>query len=175
MSSPHPIARSACTRRGFTLVEVLVVVVIVGISLGLVVVNLAPDRASILDGEARRLALMLQFARDDAVVRGAALAWTADAEGYRFSRRERGRGWVTLGTARAEGLEARAWAPQVTALLRVSGQPVPAGQPLVFSPSGFNPQYELTLASGPWRAVLAANIAGKVRLERARREDAPRP
>ena len=70
--------------RGFTLVELMVVLAIIGISLGLVSFNAMPSPAQNLEGEARRIALLLQLARDEAIVRNRLVAFEADADNYRF-------------------------------------------------------------------------------------------
>ena len=70
--------------RGFTLVELMVVLAIIGISLGLVSFNAMPSASQNLQGEARRIALLLQLARDEAIVRNRLVAFEADADNYRF-------------------------------------------------------------------------------------------
>ncbi|WP_369038943.1 type II secretion system minor pseudopilin GspH [Stenotrophomonas maltophilia] len=83
--------------RGFTLIELMVVLVIIGIctaGIGLGLGSLL-DPARQLRQEAEQLAQRLQVARDEARIDGRPLRWQADAEGYRFSRREGSR-WVDL-------------------------------------------------------------------------------
>ena len=70
--------------RGFTLVELMVVLAIIGISLGLVSFNAMPSPRQNLQGEASRIALLLQLARDEAIVRNRLVAFEADGETYRF-------------------------------------------------------------------------------------------
>ncbi|MGV7208193.1 type II secretion system minor pseudopilin GspH [Oxalobacteraceae bacterium A2-2] len=70
--------------RGFTLIEVLVVMVIFGITLGLVSLNAMPDQRQSLQQEAQRIALLLQLARDEAIVRNRLVAFEAGADSYRF-------------------------------------------------------------------------------------------
>ncbi|HEY5799073.1 MAG TPA: GspH/FimT family pseudopilin [Burkholderiaceae bacterium] len=70
--------------RGFTLVELMVVLAIIGISLGLVSFNAMPSPSQNLQAEARRIALLLQLARDEAIVRNRLVAFEADADNYRF-------------------------------------------------------------------------------------------
>lgn len=81
-------ARSAhcrrATRAGFTLVELLVVLVIIGITLGLASLNAIPSPKQDLQQEAKRIALLLQLARDEAIVRNRQVAFEANSEGYRF-------------------------------------------------------------------------------------------
>ena len=70
--------------RGFTLLELLVVVVIVGITLGMVSFNAMPSNQKNLQNEARRIALLLQSARDEAIVRNRPVAFEADGNHYSF-------------------------------------------------------------------------------------------
>jgi len=74
--------------RGFTLLELLVVVVIAGITLGLVSFNAMPSPRQALQNEAQRIALLLQLARDEAIVRNRPVAFEAEPERYRFLMRE---------------------------------------------------------------------------------------
>jgi general secretion pathway protein H len=70
--------------RGFTLLELLVVLVIIGITLGAVTINAMPSKLKNLQNEAQRIALLLQAARDEAIVRNRPVAFEADANNYRF-------------------------------------------------------------------------------------------
>ncbi len=69
---------------GFTLLELLVVLVITGILLGAVALNAMPGDRQWLQNEAQRLALLLQMARDEAIVRNRPVAFEADDYRYRF-------------------------------------------------------------------------------------------
>ena len=74
--------------RGFTLLELLIVIVIAGITLGMVSFNAMPSPQQALQKEAQRIALLLQLARDEAVVRNRPIAFEAEAERYRFLIRD---------------------------------------------------------------------------------------
>ena len=78
--------------RGFTLVEVMVVMVLIGIMLGLVSLNAMPSPRQDLQKEAQRIALLLQLARDEAIVRNRLVAFEANSDGYRFMVRNE-TGW----------------------------------------------------------------------------------
>lgn len=74
--------------RGFTLLEMLVVVVIIGIVMGSVMVNAQPGKRTVLEHQAQHLVFLLYAARDEARLRAQPIAWEATPEGYRFLVRE---------------------------------------------------------------------------------------
>ncbi len=78
--------------RGFTLVELMVVMAIIGITLGMVSFNAMPSPRQNLQAEANRIALLLQLARDEAIVRNRLVAFEADGDAYRFLVRQES-GW----------------------------------------------------------------------------------
>jgi general secretion pathway protein H len=77
-----PRARSA--QRGFTLIEVLVVLVIMAAMAGLLVIGFRDNPEQRLRREADNLAGLLNAAADEAVMRGVELGLAIDDEGYRF-------------------------------------------------------------------------------------------
>jgi general secretion pathway protein H len=70
------------------LLELLVVMVIAGIMLGFVSFNAMPSEQQVLQGEAQRIALLMQLARDEAIVRNRPIAFEAEADRYRFLLRD---------------------------------------------------------------------------------------
>jgi general secretion pathway protein H len=62
--------------------------VIVGITLGAVSFNAMPSNRQVLQNDAQRIALLLQLARDEAIVRNRPIAFEADSDSYRFLLRE---------------------------------------------------------------------------------------
>lgn len=84
-SSRGPAALSPRRRlSGFTLLELLVVMVIAGIVISLVAVNASPnERGRILD-DGQRIARLFELAQEEAQLGARPLAWEGDASGWRF-------------------------------------------------------------------------------------------
>lgn len=75
--------------RGFSLVELLVVIVIIGLLSSVVVVTMADPRGRIA-GDADRFAGRVRAARDSAIVSGRPMALWVSQTGYGFERRQDG-------------------------------------------------------------------------------------
>lgn len=76
----------ASGERGMTLIEMLIVLVIIGVAAGGVALGVgAATRAPSVETEARRLALRLQAAADDAMIGDRIIAFTAQRHGYGFA------------------------------------------------------------------------------------------
>lgn len=74
--------------------ELLVVLVVIGISLGVTMLQLMPDNREVLRHEAQRLALLLENAELEAQSSGRSLAWSAEASSYRFWKKNDYNDWV---------------------------------------------------------------------------------
>jgi general secretion pathway protein H len=70
--------------RGFTLLELLVVIVLAGILLSIVTVTVTPDPRQQLQREAARIGQLFALAADEARIRQVPILWEADLAGYRF-------------------------------------------------------------------------------------------
>ena len=69
---------------GFSLLELLIVMLIMGVILGAVGLNAAQTSKQILQQDVRRLAALMQLARDEAIVRNRLIALELDANRYSF-------------------------------------------------------------------------------------------
>ncbi len=87
MTSPAPCASTIarCPRRaGFTLIEMLVVIVLAGILISIVTISVTPDPRQKLLREAERVGQLMSLAADEARIRQLPIVWEADLRSYRF-------------------------------------------------------------------------------------------
>ncbi|QTF10799.1 prepilin-type N-terminal cleavage/methylation domain-containing protein [Brenneria izadpanahii] len=73
-------------QQGFSLIEVMVVLVIIGIATAAVSVSMAPDPAANLRLDARELAERLAAAQYETRIDGRIIVWEPLGDGYRFVR-----------------------------------------------------------------------------------------
>lgn len=88
--------RTGRTPRGFTLLEILVVILIIGVMMSLVTLAVHDDSEQRLRTEAERLAALLQLASQEAVLQSREIAVVFEEDGYRFLVPDAGE-WVETG------------------------------------------------------------------------------
>lgn len=155
---------STGSRSGFTLIEMLIVVVVIGIASTIAIVNLGGDgdrRAA--EREAARLAGALEHVAALAQWNGETLGVSADGRSYRFWRRSADNRWAAL--ADDAVLAPRALPAEITvAPAAYAGAPVAADAILPFRPSGRNEPYAFVLASPAWSLVVAGDPLNRVQV-----------
>jgi general secretion pathway protein H len=146
---------------GFTLIEMLVVVLIMGLLVGLVSITAGPDDRGALRVEAERLAQLLDLAATESRFTGSTIGWTAERTAYRFWRRRDDAAWSEIRDS--DLLRARGLPPGITISgLRVENTRGQTAMRLEFTPYGAS-SFVIELASGPERYAVAGSPVGDVR------------
>jgi general secretion pathway protein H len=105
-------AGSGLSARGYTLLELLVVIAVLGIVAGMVSLSVAPTEYRKSREEVNRLAVLFRLASDEARISGEPIAWQADTNGYRFVQSDGVRGESDSD----DPLRPRAWPFEVRSL-----------------------------------------------------------
>ena len=143
--------------------------VIVGLSLGMVSLAILPNNAQTLETDAQRIALLLQLARDEAIVRNRPIAFEAQADRYRFLVHEEN-GWQTL--QNDDLLHERAFrlSPVQLNITSPDGHPIHtlaagASVRIVFGREPVDQAFVLTLAAGNDHSAIHADGIGHFELQ----------
>jgi len=139
-------------QHGFTLIEIMVVLVIMSIAAGFAVISLDFNNVEdTLEEEAKRIAALSQLANDEAILQGRELALQIDDEGYRFLRLE-DKTWEVIENDKL--LRSRELTEGIQIDLNVEGitnsQAKALGPLIIFYTSGEQTAFELNLI-GPNR------------------------
>ena len=149
--------------RGFTLIEMLVVLMIMGLFVGLVSTITRPDDRAVLQLEAERLSQLLDFAATEAQLSGKAIAWTADESGYRFWRAGDDGSWSEIRDS--ELLRARTL-PQgmVVSGFRVENMRPQGPMRLEFRPQGSSLAFVIGMSLGAEHYAVTGSPVGDLRV-----------
>jgi len=132
--------------------------VIVGITIGMVSFNAMPDERQALQLDAQRIALLLQLARDEAIVRNRPIAFEAEADRYRFLIYDE-KIWQTL---KQDDLLREREFKRYPVTLTISPPSAEQAAPLriIFGREPVNKPFVLTLAVGDAQAAIRADGIG---------------
>jgi len=156
---------------GFTLIEVIIVVFIIGLMSALAVVALTPSSASTADREARRLMALLELASAEARTSGNSFAWSAEGSRYTFwTRSEDGewKGFPESSTYRHRELDMGLEFIEVI----VGARPVAPGERVYLAPHGLRAPMEVTIRDATTRLVLRGDAFGRMEIEQSNAHDA---
>lgn len=163
---PHGIqisdASGAYPQRGFTLLELLVVLVIAGIVLGAVALNAMPGNGQLIQDDAQRIALLLQAARDEAIVRNRAIAFEIDDQRYRFLIRQNDNWQILTQDALLREREFRRTPLGVT-LIPATSERLPLR--IVFGREPVDKPFALRLTLGSHSATIQADGIGNFQVQ----------
>ena len=156
---------NASPRVGFTLLELLIVLAIVGLIATLVVPRIGSGPDALLDVEANRLASALALAAKEARLTGHTIVWRADGSAYAFTR------------SSDDGASPRHFAsdlkprtlPEGVAItaLRVADARPRGEWRLAFASAAPIELFSIEMRAGPLRYAVASTATGEVRASRA--------
>jgi len=145
---------------GFTLIEIMVVLLIIAITLGMVGINLQRGDNNRVQEEADRIVILLQAAREEAILQGQVFAVQFNTDGYRFLRLNN-KGKLEL-IEKDDVLSPRELPEGITLSFTMDGAVADTEAGLILDPSGSFIPFVLTLRAGEatWQALGLAN--GKI-------------
>ncbi|MEX3853863.1 GspH/FimT family pseudopilin [Paraburkholderia sp. BR10923] len=151
--SRQPRGRAA----GFTLLEMMVVLVIAGLLVSLTALTMTRNPRTDLNEEAQRLALLFESAGDEAQVRARPIAWQPFEGGFRFDQRTQD-GWRPL---RDDLLGPRKWEGGVTSVaISFPGSDSHADR-IVFGTEAIDVPVQVTLFSAAGQATIVSTGNGR--------------
>jgi general secretion pathway protein H len=147
--------------RGFTLIEVLVVVVLMVIVVGMVGLKIGGDEGRAVRQEADRLSVLLQTAQQEAILQGKVLALALQSEGYEFQGLNDKRKFSVLNDPVLRPREL----PLAMTILSITLDGVPAEKDprIILYPTGELPQaFVITLGQGEARWQVRGALNGTI-------------
>ena len=149
-------------RAGFTLIEILVVIVILGVAAGLAVALIEPDERELSMREARRFAGALEYAAHRAQWRNEMLGLSATRHVVRYWRRDATNDrWNALDDD--DLLRMRALPEPIDAMaLAFAGRAVASDAIVPLRASGRNEPFAFALTTPSWRTVVALDPLNRV-------------
>jgi general secretion pathway protein H len=152
----------AAARAGFTLVEILVVLVVLGIVAGLALALVAPDERDVAAREARHFAGALEYATQRAQWRNELLGVSADHRVLRYWRRDAANDrWIVVDdddVLRAHALPA----PLDAGALAYAGRALAPNAIVPLRASGRNEPFAFVLATPGFRTIVAVDPLNRV-------------
>jgi general secretion pathway protein H len=120
---PRPVRRAFSRARGFTLIEILVVIVIIGVLVATLTLAAGGGAVRELENAAERSQRLIELACERAVLSGRDLGFAPTREGLRFGYYER-EGWRPIEARGGDELRPRPWGAGVEVRAARDGDPL---------------------------------------------------
>jgi general secretion pathway protein H len=146
---------AARSERGFTLVELMVVIAIIGLAAGVAVLSF-PDARGSLRGDAERFAARVRVAQSAAVIESHDVALTVRADGYSFAQYRRGR-WLPMAE---KSFAPQRWVGGAQAVVGEAGS-----ARIVFDTTGLAPPLDVLLVRDAERVRVRLEGDGSVHVD----------
>lgn len=149
------------TNRGFTLIEMLVVLMIMGVLIGLVSAATQPDDKALLRIEVERLVQLMNIAGTESRLTGRPIAWTASRTGYRFWQYGEDSAWSEI--VNDDLLRARTLPTGMTiSNMRVENMRSPENMRVEFNSFGSVLAFSVEMSFGDEHSTVANSPVGDV-------------
>ena len=135
--------------------------IVMGVAMGMVMVQLMPDKNAPLREEAARLSLLLENAGLEARASGRSIAWSGEKSGYRFFNQNEYHDWVRIDDGsifRPRNLPEGVYIGEIS----VEEQPVKPGEFVLLSANSFAVPFNIRLNSAFGSAIVAGKSTGDV-------------
>ncbi len=151
--------------RGFTLIEVMVVVVLIAVLSSMLVLVAMPGNAAMADVEAKRLAALLELASTETRASGQVIAWSSEGNGYSFWQLSDDGEWTRFPDTSIYRRRSFGGGVELRGVL-VDARILPQGQRITISPYGTRSLVEATIAAGNAQVILRGGVLGRITLQR---------
>jgi len=148
--------------RGFTLIELVVILLIVGVILGLVGIAYTRSPTDEVRQEAEKLAQLLQVAQDEAATQGRLYGIELAVDGYRFLVLDDSSKLVPLERDDLLHPQQLANAVEVGAV-SIEGARATDKARIIFVPAGVSPNFEIALRKHDARWFVLGTADGQIR------------
>lgn len=155
-----------CTRDdrfavGFTLIELVVILLLLTVIFGMVGINLTRDDSDILRDEGDRMAVLIQSAQEEAIMQARPFALAPAREGYEFLRLNDEGKLKPIGPGDVLGPRTLAARVAISGF-EIEGVKDAEDPVLVFEPSGAAPAFTIILRRGETNWYVQGQANGKV-------------
>jgi general secretion pathway protein H len=166
----EPLARARRKLRcaaaaGFTLIEMMVVVLILGVLAAVVGLAAAPGDAAMAESEARRLCALLELAMAEPRASGQSIAWSAEHNAYSFWHRDEAGDWRRF-PSDSVYRQRLLPLPAALATVRLDGREAAPGESITFAPYGLRAAIRATLSTHTVQFSIEGDVLGRVTLQR---------